>query len=157
MQLRADGIKLFSGLERPVLVLAFVARMLVGLGLAIALFLQVYMLLLTDHRCAPDVTSLGNLIRCTDPINLIASAIVLLAGIGLASAFFTTRRPALIETIMMVLCAVVLRFLADLELSSASWEVASVIVSLFGAMLGLLWVRHYLFGSGDGSAIDGQE
>lgn len=154
MQLRADGIKLFSGLERPVLVLAFVARMLVGLGLAIALLLQVYMLLLTDYRCEADATSLGNMIRCADPINLIASAVVLLAGIGLASALFTTRRPALIETIMMVLCAVVLRFLADLELSSASWEVASVIVSLFGAMLGLLWIRHYLFRSIEDSTKD---
>ena len=146
MQLRADGIKLFAGLERPVLVLAFVARMLVGLGLTIALFLQVYMLLLTDHRCQPDATSLGNMIRCADPINLIASAIVLLAGIGLASAFFTTRRPVLIETIMMILCAVVLRVLADLDIQSASWEVAFVIVALFGSMIGLLWIRHYLLG-----------
>ena len=146
MQLRADGIKLFAGLERPVLVLAFVARMLVGLGLIIALFLQVYMLLLTDYRCETGSTSLGNMIRCADPINLIASAIVLLAGIGLASAFFTTRRPALIETTMMVLCAVVLRFLADLDMTSASWEVATVIASLFGAMIGLLWIKHYLLG-----------
>lgn len=147
MQLRADGIKLFTGLERPVLVLAFVARMLVGLGLAIALILQVYMLLLTDYRCEADTTSLGNIIRCADPINLIASAIILLAGIGLASALFTTRRLALIETIMMILCAVVLRFLADLDMASASWEVASVILSLFGSMLGLLWFRHFLGGS----------
>ena len=43
-----------------------------------------------------------------------------------------------------MLCAVALRFLADLDKSSACWEVASVIISLFGAMLGVLLVRHYL-------------
>ena len=103
MQLRAGTITLFTGLERPVLVLAFVARMLVGLGVAVALFLQVYMLLLTDYRCEADVTTLGNMIRCVQPIDLIASSVILLAAIGFAVALFTTRKPELLETVMMVL------------------------------------------------------
>lgn len=144
MQLRAGDITLFDGFERSVLVIALVARMLVGLGLAIALFLQVYMMILTDHRCEPDGTSLGNLIRCADPMEMIAAAITLIAGIGLAATIFSPRRLHLIETLTMLLCAVVINFLAGLTIASASWQIALVIVSLFAALGSLMLVRFYL-------------
>ncbi|MEM9640826.1 MAG: hypothetical protein AAGA19_04945 [Pseudomonadota bacterium] len=144
MQLRAGDITLFDGFERSVLVIALVARMLVGLGLAIALFLQVYMLVLTDYRCAAEGTSLGNLIRCTDPMAMIAAAITLLAGIGLTATIISPRRLELIETLMMLLCAVVINFLAGLTIATASWQIALVIFSLFAALGSLLLVRIFL-------------
>ncbi|MEL6523439.1 MAG: hypothetical protein AAFQ66_20870, partial [Pseudomonadota bacterium] len=141
MQLRASDITLFNGIERSVLVIALVARMLVGLGLAIALFLQVYMMILTDHRCEAENPSLGNLIRCADPLEMIAAAITLIAGIGLAATIISPRRLELIETLTMLLCAVVIHFLSGLTIESATWQIALVILALFAALGSLLLVR----------------
>jgi len=144
MQIRASDITLFNGIERSILVIALVARMLVGLGLAIALFLQVYMRILTDHLCTGDGTSLGNLIRCADPMQMIAAAITLMAGIGLAATIFSPRRLELLETLTMLLCAVAINFLADLSIENASWQVAMVILALFAALGSMMLVRIFL-------------
>ena len=133
MQLRTESISIFHGFERPALVIAVVARMLVGLGFAISLILRVYMMVLTDLRCDPAATSLGNLIRCTDPVEAIAAAIVLLAGIGLAAGFFSPRPIPLIETLTMLMAAVVVRFVGGITAETATWQLALVILALFAA------------------------
>lgn len=143
MQIRAKDIGVLDGLERSILVIAVVLRMLIGLGLAIALFLQVYMAILTDHRCVADVDTLGNTIRCADPLNLIAGAVFLVAGLGLAAAFFTPRRVDLPETLLMLMIGVAISFLSGLSVDSATWQTALVILSLFAAIGGLLGLRIF--------------
>lgn len=144
MHIRSDGIAIFQGLERPVRVIALVARMLTGLGLAIALFLQTYMYILTDLRCDPEAASLGNVIRCTEPLDMVVAALFLVIGIGVAAALFLPQRLDLPETVLMVLCVVAIRFVASLDLASATWEIALTLVALFSAIAGL-WLLRRLY------------
>lgn len=149
MQIRLQDSEMFQGFERSVLVIATVIRMLIGLGLAIALVLKVYMMILTDLACAADGTSLGNAIRCTGILDMVSATIILIAGIGLAAAFFSPRRIDLPETLLMLLMGVVIAFLADLSIENATWQVALVLVALFSGLGGLLLLKRLPGKSGE--------
>ena len=149
MQIRSGDIRIFNAFERTANVIAVIARMLVGLGFAIALFLQVYMMILTDYRCEEGSETLGNLIRCTPIMEMIAYVITLLAGIGLAAAFFSPKRMQILETLTMLLVAVVINFLTGLSLATATWQIALVITALFAAMAGLFAIRVFILDGRD--------
>ncbi|MEM1130099.1 MAG: hypothetical protein AAGH83_06190 [Pseudomonadota bacterium] len=144
MQIRVQDSALYGWFERPAALIALVARMLVGAGLAIALFLQVYMYLLTDWRCAADGTSLGNAIRCIPTLDMIAIALALVAGIGFAAALFARARGDLLDTVLMALTAAILKFLSDLDVLAAGWQTALMVLALFAALVGLCVLRSVL-------------
>ena len=154
MQLRSSDISIFDGFERPALVIAVVARMLLGLGLAITLFLWVYMMILTDLRCDPAATSLGNTIRCSNPVDMIAASIFILAGIGVAAAFFAARRIDFSETLSMLLVAVLIRFVGDVTVDSATWQLSLVIFSLFAAFASVAVIRWLRMTAKDAGEIE---
>lgn len=149
MQIRIRDTALFDGLERSAVVIATVLRMLVGLGLTVGLVLQVYMFVLTDLTCDAGSATLGNAIRCTSPLEMIAAAIFLVTGIGLASAFFSPRNLDLPQTVLMVLCGAVISFLAGLTAEGANWQTALVVLALFAAMGSLLVLRMFRKDSSD--------
>lgn len=149
MQIRLQDSEIFQGFERSVLVIATVLRMIIGLGLAVALVLKVYMLVLTDLTCAEDGTSLGNTIRCTEILDMVSASIILIAALGLSAAFFSPRRINLPETLLMMLMGVVIAFVADLTIANATWQVAIVLVALFSGLGGLLLLKRLPGKSGE--------
>ena len=58
---------------------------ILGVALAIALVLKIYMLVLTDYVCEPDGATLGNLIRCTATLDLVATFFAATATINAAT------------------------------------------------------------------------
>lgn len=143
MQLDPKDVAILQAFERPALVIALVARILVGLGLAIAVFLQLYMTILTDLRCEEGVTQLGNQIRCSDPMEMISTTIILLAAIGLIAGIFSRRKLVLVETLIMLLVATMISFLGGLETVPANWETAMTIAALFVSLGSLFAIQHF--------------
>jgi len=144
MQINVQNAALYSWFERPMALIALVARMLLGAGLGIALILKVYMMVLTDWRCAPDVISLGNTIRCTPVIELVSGTLFLVVGFGFAAALFARRTGDLRELLVMSLVAVILRYISAVEYEGAGWQTALVVMALFAAFGGLLTAMRFL-------------
>ncbi len=141
MHLRIQDSELFDWMERPAAVVALVARMLVGLGLAVAIISKVYMQLLTDLRCEPDAVSLGNSIRCVPTFDFVAIAMGFVAAIGFTAALFSRNRVNLFETVIMALATAILNSLSSLADAAPDWQVALVLLVLFAA---LLLARHFV-------------
>ena len=80
--------KLVRGARRPARLIRTICQMILGAGLAVALILKVYMVVLTDHVCAADSISLGNTIRCTPTLVLLAYVLAISAGFDLAYRLF---------------------------------------------------------------------
>ena len=135
MHLRIQDSELFDWMERPTAVIALVARMLVGLGLAIAIVSKVYMQLLTDLRCDPATVSLGNSIRCVPTFDFVAIAIGFVAAVGFTAALFSRARVNLFETVMMALVAAILKSLSALAVAVPDWQAALVMFVLFAALI----------------------
>ena len=72
--------------ERPVTIIATAMNIILGVALAIALVLKIYMLVLTDYVCEPDGATLGNLIRCTAMLDLVAAVLAAAAALNAATA-----------------------------------------------------------------------
>lgn len=138
MQIRLNDSDMFDGLERSAVVIAVVLRMLLGLGLAVALVLKVYMIVLTDLTCDPAGASLGNAIRCVPVLDLVAGVIVLVTGLGLAAALISPGAVHLRETLVMALCGVAIGFVSGLSAENASWEFALVLIALFAPIAALI-------------------
>lgn len=131
MQIRLNDSEMFNALNRSALLVAVVFRMLIGLGLALALVVKMYMLILTDFSCQTELMNLGNSILCTSVLDMIATSIFLVTGLGFAVGLISTHAVRLSETLLMGMCGVVIAFIAELSVESASWETAIVIFSLF--------------------------
>ena len=71
--------------ERPVTIIATAMNIILGVALAIALVLKIYMLVLTDYVCEADGATLGNLIRCTATLDLVAAFFAATATINAAT------------------------------------------------------------------------
>lgn len=125
---------LITALERPAFTLMIVCQMLIGLGLAIALVLKVYMLVFTNQTCLADGTTLGNMIRCTQTLELLAQFLIMVAGFRFAALMFTMAPFRLLEPLLLALTGVLLLFLSDLSLAAATWYFSLIMLVLFGAM-----------------------
>ena len=141
MQININDNDNFDGLERAARIVALVMRMVVGLGLAVALVVKTYMLVLTDLTCDPAGTSLGNTIRCAPILDVVAASVLLITGLGLAAALISPNRIRLQETLTMGLCGVVIGFLSDVTLTEATWQTALVLMALFFPLLVLMVIR----------------
>ena len=125
---------LTSALERPAFTLMIVCQMLIGLGLAIALVLKVYMLVFTNQTCLADGTTLGNMIRCVQTLELLAQFLIMVAGFRFAALMFTKTPFQLLEPLLLALTGVFLLFLSDLSLAVSTWYLSLIMLVLFGAM-----------------------
>lgn len=139
---------LVKALERPAFTLMIVCQMLVGLGLAIALVLKVYMLIFTDQVCAADGTTLGNMIRCTQTLELLAQFLIMVAGFRFAALMFTMSPFQLLQPLLLALVGVLLLFLSDLTVAQTTWYASLIMLVLFGAMSSV-FVALRLWGASD--------
>ncbi len=124
-------IAFFRAFQRPAWVVMMVAQMILGLALAVTLILKIYMLVFSPYVCTADGETLGNLIRCTGMLELIAHFVLAMAGFRFAAFMFQDRPRLLLGPLMLGLSGVLLLFLSGLTLAEASWPVAAVIAVLF--------------------------
>ncbi|QPC88338.1 hypothetical protein GA830_17420 [Mesorhizobium sp. NBSH29] len=139
---------LTSALERPAFTLMIVCQMLVGLGLAFALVLKVYMLIFTNQVCVADGTTLGNMIRCAQTLELMAQFLILVAGFRFAALMFTMEPYQLLGSLLLALTGVFLLFLSELSIATATWYFSLIILVLFGAISGV-FIALRIWGASD--------
>ena len=90
-EIRQRSEKYELAVERPVTIIATAMSIILGVALAIALVLKIYMLVLTDYVCEPDGATLGNLIRCTATLDLAATFFAAAATINAATILIVPR------------------------------------------------------------------
>lgn len=127
---------LHRAFERPALIVATVARMLLGLGLAAALILKVYMAIFTDHGCLPDTDTLGNAIRCTPTLEIVAQVLMLVAGFGAAALMFSDRPWRLAPPLLTGAVGVLLQVLAGIGAAVSLWQTALILAALMAVLAG---------------------
>ena len=135
-----------SQVLRPARIICSICQMVLGAGLAIALILKVYMLVLTDHQCAADAISLGNAIRCSGTLEIMSYTLALAAGFELAYLLFEDSFERAVRPLLLGLSAAFLFLLSGLNAGNANWELALTIATLSAALFGGLTFRHWLIG-----------
>ncbi len=140
----AYDIAFFRAFQRPAWVVMMVAQMILGLALAITLILKIYMLVFSAHSCTPDGETLGNIIRCTDMLRIIAHFVLAMAGFRFAAFMFQDRPRQLLGALMIGIAGVFLLFLSDVSVAAASWPVAAVMVVLFMSIFGIIAAQTVL-------------
>ncbi len=131
-------IAFFSAFQRPAWVVMMVAQMILGLALAITVILKIYMLVLSPHVCTPDGETLGNMIRCTGTLEIVAHFVLAMAAFRFAMVMFVDRPRLLLGPLMLGMSGVLLLFVSGLTLEAASWPVAAVIVVLFATIVAIV-------------------
>ncbi len=137
-----DAGTLRRAFERPAQVVLTVCQMLAGLGLAIALVLKVYMLVFTDQICTADGATLGNAIRCTPMLEVLAQAIVLVAALRMAAFFFSAFSVRVIEPLALALAGALLMVVSQATGAEPAWQAALLIVALFATVAGAFAGLH---------------
>ena len=135
----SPAARLARGARRPVRLIALIARMILGAGLAVALILKVYMAVLTDHVCVADAETLGNAIRCTPSLLLAAYVLALSAGFELALRLFTESIEHALTPLIPGFAAALLIVLGGAE-GGLGWREALVILALTAALGAVLWI-----------------
>ena len=126
----AYDIPFFRAFQKPAWVVMMVAQMILGLALAITLIVKIYMLVFSPFVCTADGETLGNLIRCTGTVEIIAQYVLAMAGFRFAAFMFQDRPRQLLGPLMIGISGVFLLMLSELSVATASWSVAAVIVVL---------------------------
>lgn len=129
--------------QRPARLVPMICQMILGLGLMIAIILKVYMAVLTDHQCAADSISLGNLLRCTSILSLMASILALSAGIELARCLFSEGLDRVAAPVILALAAAMLEFVAGFD-DGTGWRDALVLIALVASIGGIAWISKIL-------------
>ncbi|MEP1614029.1 MAG: hypothetical protein ABJL72_19175 [Roseobacter sp.] len=137
-------IAFFRAFQRPAWVVMMVAQMILGLGLAITVILKIYMLVFSPFICGADEGTLGNLIRCTGTLEIIAHFFLAMAGFRFAAFMFIDRPRMLLGPLMLGLSGVLLMFVSELTLASASWPVAATVLVLFSAIMAIVFGQTLL-------------
>lgn len=140
----SPAVRLQRGALRPAHLVRTVCQMILGAGLAVALVLKVYMAALTDHQCVADTVSLGNTLRCTPTLALMAYVLALSAGFDLAYRLFIEGLDQAIAPAILGLGAALLAILSGSGDRAFGWREALVIVALAASIGGLIWVRNRL-------------
>ncbi|MEM7547047.1 MAG: hypothetical protein AAF367_16075 [Pseudomonadota bacterium] len=115
---------------RPAYVVMMVLQMVLGLALFVTLIVKYYMLVFGTEVCSADSASLGNLMRCTNTLEIAGHFLLALAGIRFAAFMFQDRPRALLGPLVIGLSGTLLLFIAGLRIEHATWSVAAIIVTL---------------------------
>ena len=137
-------VAFMSAFQRPAWVVMMVAQMLLGLGLFVALILKYYMLVIGTVGCLPDADTLGNMIRCTGTLEMVAHFIFGMAGFRFAAFMFQDRPRAMLGPMMVALVGVFLMYISGLTYAVASWSVAAILVTLILAMSAIYGAQIFL-------------
>ncbi len=134
---------------RPSYLIKIICQMLLGIGVAVALITKVYMLVLTDYQCQPDLNSLGNKIRCGNTLYIMAHGLALSAGFELAYRLFNVSIYSAIDPLIIGVCSAFLLTIAAMDIDTATWQIAAVIVSITFSLGVLLYCKERFSPSAD--------
>ena len=130
--------------ERPASLIALALNIVLGVALAIALILKVYMLVLTDLVCSEDVRSLGNLIRCTDFLELAASFLAASATVAVASALLIPRAEVWTRALGLAVMAAFVSLMNLFLLGDYNWRLTLAATALFTMILAMLYIGRLI-------------
>ena len=139
-----EDIRFVAHVLRPAKIIRSICQMIIGAGLAIALILKVYMMVLTDHQCIADSVALGNAIRCMPALELAAYSLALAAGFELAYLLFEDTLERVMRPLLLGLSAAFLLLLSGLSIESANWQIALMIVALTVSLTGGMAFRYWM-------------
>ncbi len=138
----SPAARLYRFAARPSYLVKVICQMILGVGIAIALIAKVYMFVLTDYQCVADSLSLGNKIRCTNTLAIMAYGLALSAGFELAFRMFSDGLHASIDPIIAGVSSALLLIVASLALDNATWQIAMLLASLTFTVVALLFCRE---------------
>lgn len=133
-QPKISEIAFLRAFERPAYVVLFAAQMILGLALAIALLIKFYMVVFTPLECMPNEPSLGNLIRCTQSLEMAAHFIFAVAGFRFAAFMFQERPRAILGAVMLGLVGALMLFVSNLTSGPATWASAGLLAVLVASV-----------------------
>ncbi|WP_298968291.1 hypothetical protein [uncultured Roseobacter sp.] len=145
-QFSHDDSRFLSAFVRPAWIVMMVAQMLLGLALGITLIVKYYMLVVGASGCVADMETLGNLIRCTPTLTLVAHFVIAVAGFRFAAFMFADRPRALLGPLMVAFGGTLLLVLSDLRHGTATWAGAATIVTLMLGISAIFAAQVYLRG-----------
>lgn len=141
-----EDVRFVAHVLRPARIISSICQMIIGAGLAVALILKVYMMVLTDYQCVADTVTLGNAIRCTSSLEMGAYALALAAGFELARLLFEDTMEKAMKPLLLGLSSTFLFLLSGMSTENANWQIALTIValtvSLTGGMAFRFWIRQ---------------
>lgn len=130
--------------ERPAIIIGMALRIVLAVALTIALIVKVYALVLTDYVCVTDEQTLGNLIRCTGVLEMIAGFVAIVAGLEAAIAFVVRSRRSLFTVLSLAVASALLALLSQVLEGADGWRLAIVtgVLALVLLALNLTAVRR---------------
>ncbi|MEP3047956.1 MAG: hypothetical protein ABJL55_19460 [Roseibium sp.] len=134
----------FEAFRRPAWIVMMVAQMLLGLGLGLALIVKYYMMIFGTESCVVDGVTLGNTIRCTSTIEIVAHFVIAVGGFRFAAFMFSDTPRNLLAPLFVSLAGLLLLFLSDLSFATASWPVAAVILTLLSCGSAVFFAQRFL-------------
>jgi len=138
----SPAARLYRFAVRPAYLVKVICQMLLGLGLAIAFIAKIYMFVLTDYQCVAEAKSLGNSIRCTNTLAIMAYALALSAGFELAYRMFSDGIQGAIDPLIVGVSSAFLLIVSSLPLENVNWQVAMLLTSLTLTVGALLYCRE---------------
>ena len=148
--------RLYHFFARPAYLVKVICQMLLGLGIAIALIAKVYMFVLTDHQCLADTRTLGNSIRCTDTLAIMAYGLALSAGFELAYRMFSDGLHGAIDPLIIGVSSAILLLVSSLSIASVNWQIAMLLTALTLTIAALLFCRERFGLSGQSNVTPNQ-
>ncbi len=139
-----DDERFVAHVLRPAKIIRSICQMIIGAGLAVALVLKVYMMVLTDYQCVPEVATLGNAIRCTSSLEFAAYALALAAGFELAYLLFEDTLERVMRPLLFAISASFLLLLSGLSTETANWQIALTVLALTASLTGGLAFRYWM-------------
>ena len=128
--------------ERPVTIIATAMSIILGVALAIALVLKIYMLVLTDYVCEADGATLGNLIRCTATLELVAAFFAVAATINAATILIVPRIEFFSRTLGFAAAAAFVSLMGAYVAGHYDWRMTLASTALFAVVfLAMSWRR----------------
>ena len=140
--LRSERYQL--AVERPMTIIATAMGIILGVALAIALVLKIYMLVLTDYACEADGATLGNLIRCTATLELVAAFLAAAATINAATVLIVPRIEYFSRTLGFGAAAAFVSLMGAYVAGDYDWRMTLASTALFVIVfLAMSWRRFW--------------
>lgn len=129
--------------ERPVTIIATAMSIILGVALAIALVLKIYMLVLTDYVCEPDGATLGNLIRCTATLDMVAAFFAAAATINAATMLIVPRIEHFLRALGFAAAAAFVSLMGAYAAGDYDWRMTLASSALFAIILAAMSWRRF--------------
>ncbi|MYA87308.1 MAG: hypothetical protein F4X97_02430 [Boseongicola sp. SB0662_bin_57] len=124
-------------------IIATAMSIVLGVALAIALVLKIYMLVLTDYVCEADGATLGNLIRCTATLDLVAAFFAVAAAINAATVLIVPRIELFSRALGFAAAAAFVSLMSAYVAGEYDWRMTLASSALFAIILAAMSWRRF--------------